>query len=85
MLNGADLPKHKMALIFKWYFVHSTRLAMRGSEEQRVDYQVPTGPALGAFNQWVKGTDLASWRNRHRDDGSRGTRHSLRLHGAASG
>jgi trans-AT polyketide synthase/acyltransferase/oxidoreductase domain-containing protein len=63
--KAARLPKHKMALIFKWYFVHSTRLAMRGSEEQRVDYQVPTGPALGAFNQWVKGTDLASWRNRH--------------------
>ena len=57
--------KQKMALIFKWYFVHTTRLAMTGSEEQRVDYQVHTGPALGAFNQWVKDTDLASWKNRH--------------------
>jgi trans-AT polyketide synthase/acyltransferase/oxidoreductase domain-containing protein len=61
-------PKHKMALIFKWYFVHTTRLAMKGSEEQRVDYQVHCGPALGAFNQWVKGTALADWRNRHVDD-----------------
>lgn len=58
-------PKHKMALIFRWYFVHSTRLAMSGSDEQRVDYQVHCGPALGAFNQWVKGTELAEWRNRH--------------------
>lgn len=57
-------PKHKMALIFRWYFVHTTRLALKGSDEQRVDYQVHCGPALGAFNQWVKGTDLEDWRNR---------------------
>lgn len=57
-------PKHKMAMIFKWYFIHSSRLARFGSDEQRVDYQVHTGPALGAFNQWIKGTELESWRNR---------------------
>jgi len=61
-------PKHKMALIFKWYFVHTTRLAMRGSSEQKVDYQIHCGPAMGAFNQWVKGTSLENWRNRHVDD-----------------
>jgi len=65
-------PKQKMALIFKWYFVHTTRLAMLGSEDQRVDYQIHCGPAMGAFNQWVKGTDLQSWRNRRvADIGSR--------------
>jgi trans-AT polyketide synthase/acyltransferase/oxidoreductase domain-containing protein len=32
-----------------------------------VDYQVHTGPALGAFNQWVKGTSLEDWRKRHVD------------------
>lgn len=57
-------PKQKMALIFKWYFVHTSRLAMRGSEDQKVDYQIHCGPAMGAFNQWVKGTDLEGWRNR---------------------
>ncbi|MCK3853529.1 ACP S-malonyltransferase [Pseudomonas sp. W2Jun17] len=60
-------PKHKMALVFRWYFIHSTRLAMTGSEAQRVDYQVHCGPSMGAFNQWVKGTDLEDWRNRHVD------------------
>lgn len=60
-------PKHKMALIFRWYFVHTMRLALRGDETQRVDYQVQCGPALGAFNQWVKGTELESWKNRHVD------------------
>jgi trans-AT polyketide synthase, acyltransferase and oxidoreductase domains len=58
-------PKQRMALIFKWYFVHSARLARHGSDEQKVDYQIHCGPAMGAFNQWVKGSDLQSWRNRH--------------------
>jgi trans-AT polyketide synthase/acyltransferase/oxidoreductase domain-containing protein len=58
-------PKQKMSLIFRWYFVHTTRLAMRGVEDARVNYQVHCGPALGSFNQWVKGTPLESWRNRH--------------------
>lgn len=57
-------PKQKMALIFRWYFVHSTRLAMSGSTDQRVDYQIHCGPAMGAFNTWVKGTDLEPWRGR---------------------
>ncbi|GBF33012.1 malonyl CoA-acyl carrier protein transacylase [Desulfocucumis palustris] len=61
-------PKHKMALIFKWYFGYSTRLALSGSEESKVDYQVHCGPALGAFNQWVKGTSLENWKNRHVDE-----------------
>jgi trans-AT polyketide synthase/acyltransferase/oxidoreductase domain-containing protein len=59
--------KHKMALIFRWYFIHSMRLAMTGSEAQRVDYQVHCGPSMGAFNQWVKGTELEQWSNRHVD------------------
>lgn len=61
-------PKHKMALVFRWYFGYSTRLASEGKAEDRVNYQVHTGPALGAFNQWVKGTDLESWKNRHVDE-----------------
>ena len=58
-------PKHKMALIFRWYFVHTMRLAINGSPDQKVDYQIHCGPALGAFNQWVAGTELVDWRNRH--------------------
>jgi trans-AT polyketide synthase/acyltransferase/oxidoreductase domain-containing protein len=61
-------PKQKMGVIFKWYFIHTTRLAMHGAEEEKVNYQVHCGPALGAFNQWVKGTALESWRNRHVSD-----------------
>lgn len=60
-------PKEKMAMVFKWYFGHSTKLALSGSEDQKVDYQVHCGPSLGAFNQWVKGTEMDNWRDRNVD------------------
>lgn len=61
-------PKHKMALIFKWYFVHTNRLARKGEAQEKVSFQVHTGPALGAFNRYVAGSELENWRNRHVDD-----------------
>ncbi|MGO4699986.1 ACP S-malonyltransferase [Dyella sp. 2RAB6] len=60
--------KHKMALVFRWYFAYCTRIAMEGKGEDRVNYQIQTGPALGSFNQWVKGTALEPWTARHVDD-----------------
>ncbi|QQZ64658.1 ACP S-malonyltransferase (plasmid) [Paenibacillus sonchi] len=60
-------PKYKMALVFKWYFDRSDRLARSGSSENKVDYQIYCGPAMGAFNRWVKDTDLEDWRRRHVD------------------
>lgn len=68
-LAAADRdPKLKMILVFKWYFVHSARLAMNGDPEQRVDYQIPCGPALGALNGLLRGTAREHWRARHVDD-----------------
>ncbi|EGD48843.1 malonyl CoA-acyl carrier protein transacylase [Ruminiclostridium papyrosolvens DSM 2782] len=65
--NAERNQKQKMALIFRWYFGYATDLALNGTSGQQVDYQVLCGPALGAFNQWVKGTPLENWRNRHVD------------------
>ncbi|MCI4181796.1 2-nitropropane dioxygenase, partial [Dickeya dianthicola] len=61
-------PKRKMAAVFRWYFAYSSRLALAGDRENQVDYQVHCGPALGAFNQWVKGSAYESWRARHVDE-----------------
>lgn len=61
-------PKYRMALIFRWYFVRAHRLAVAGDDGNRVDFQIQCGPALGAFNRWVKGTRHESWRNRHADE-----------------
>ncbi len=67
-LERADKsPKHKMALVFRWYFAYTSRLAFEGNPQSKVDYQVHTGPSMGAFNQWVKGTALEPWTNRHVD------------------
>jgi len=41
---------------------------MEGKGDDRVNYQIQTGPALGSFNQWVKGTALEPWTARHVDD-----------------
>lgn len=61
-------PKNKMALIFKWYFGYATRNALMGSEENIIDYQIYAGSALGAFNEYVKGTELENWKYRHVDN-----------------
>lgn len=61
-------PKHKMALVFRWYFAHSIQLSLSGAEGQAANYQVHCGPAMGAFNNFVKGTALESWKKRHVDN-----------------
>ena len=51
-------PKHKMALVFRWYLGKSSRWAIEGDASRRADYQIWCGPAMGAFNGWVKGSFL---------------------------
>ena len=51
-------PKHKMALIFRWYIGHSSRWPMIGDQSRQADYQLWCGPAMGAFNRWVEGSFL---------------------------
>lgn len=64
LTKAKESPKHKMALVFKWYFVHGTRLALEGDPSKRMNFQIQCGPALGAFNTWVHGTKYQDWRNR---------------------
>lgn len=51
-------PRHRMALVFRWYLDMSARWAVAGSPGRVRDYQVWCGPAVGLFNDWVKGTWL---------------------------
>lgn len=50
--------KHRMALVFRWYLGKSSRWAIAGESARRADYQIWCGPAMGAFNTWVKGSFL---------------------------
>ncbi|MFB9326111.1 ACP S-malonyltransferase [Paenibacillus aurantiacus] len=61
-------PKARMALVFKRYLDLSADKALQGDPDWRTDYQIFCGPALGAFNQWAKGTGLEGWRSRHADE-----------------
>jgi trans-AT polyketide synthase/acyltransferase/oxidoreductase domain-containing protein len=54
---GRD-PKHLMALVFRWYLGQSSHWANAGDPTRAVDYQVWCGPAMAAFNEWVKGSPL---------------------------
>jgi trans-AT polyketide synthase/acyltransferase/oxidoreductase domain-containing protein len=57
-------PKHKMALVFRWYLGQSSRWAKSGEPSRKIDYQIWCGPAMGAFNEWSKGSFLESAENR---------------------
>jgi PfaD family protein len=57
--RAANNPKRKMALIFRWYLGLASRWATLGEKGREMDYQIWCGPAMGAFNDWVKGTHLA--------------------------
>jgi PfaD family protein len=57
-------PKHKMALVFRWYLGQASRWAIAGEEDRRADWQIFCGPAQGAFNEWAKGTPYEKAENR---------------------
>ena len=57
-------PKHQMALVFRSYLGQSSNWANTGEPSRKIDYQIWCGPAIGAFNQWVKGTFLELAQNR---------------------
>jgi len=57
-------PKHKMALVFRSYLGRASLWAKSGVSDRAIDYQIWCGPAMGAFNEWVKGSFLEASENR---------------------
>ena len=53
-----------MALVFRWYLGQLSRWANAGEPERKLDYQVWCGPAMGALNEWTRGSFLETARNR---------------------
>ncbi|MBD2693672.1 PfaD family polyunsaturated fatty acid/polyketide biosynthesis protein [Anabaena catenula] len=56
--------KLKMALIFRWYLGLSSRWSNTGEKGREIDYQIWCGPAMGSFNDWVRGSYLSESKNR---------------------
>lgn len=61
-------PKYKMALIFQWYYKKGLEDAIRGKEDNAVNLLIYSSVAMGAFNAYVKNTELEKWENRHVDE-----------------
>lgn len=61
-------PKAKMALVFRWYLGLASRWSNIGEAGREMDYQIWCGPAMGAFNDWVRGTYLEDPENRKAAD-----------------
>lgn len=59
--------KQDMAEVFRTYLTSAFAFARDGVEDRKVDYHIPCGPAMGAFNDWVRGTELEPWQRRHVD------------------
>ena len=62
--RAEDNPKRKMALVFRWYLGLSSRWSNIGEKGRENDYQIWCGAAMGAFNDWVRGTYLEDPKNR---------------------
>ncbi len=65
--DGDVSEKRRMALAFRSYLDRGFDLARTGSPGRKVDYLVYCGPAMGAFNHWVRGTGLEPWQARNVD------------------
>ena len=51
-------PKRQLALVFRRYLFFGAQWAREGDASRLRDFQIWCGPAMGAFNEWVKGTPL---------------------------
>ncbi|MBH8564124.1 PfaD family polyunsaturated fatty acid/polyketide biosynthesis protein [Nostoc sp. CENA67] len=64
LTKAVNNPKLKMALIFRWYLGLSSRWSNFGEKGREMDYQIWCGPAMGSFNDWVRGSYLSDAQNR---------------------
>ena len=53
-----------MGLVFRSYLGRASSWANSGDTSRKIDYQIWCGPAMGAFNEWVRGTFLEKPENR---------------------
>jgi PfaD family protein len=63
--NARSNARHKLALICRAYLGRSIHWALRGEADQQADFQIWCGPAMGAFNDWARGSRLEALENRH--------------------
>lgn len=60
--------KAQLMKVLRWYEKNACKWAIEGNKENKVNFLIYTSRSIGAFNNWVKWTELESWRNRHVDE-----------------
>ncbi|WP_263065005.1 PfaD family polyunsaturated fatty acid/polyketide biosynthesis protein [Dickeya dadantii] len=68
IVKAEQQPKKKMALIFQWYLGQSSRWAINSEPSRQLDYQVWCGSAMGALNEWLRGSALEDVAQRRAGD-----------------
>ncbi|WP_300381385.1 PfaD family polyunsaturated fatty acid/polyketide biosynthesis protein [Henriciella sp.] len=62
--RAAGDARRQMALVFRRYLFFGAQWAREGEAARTRDFQIWCGPAMGAFNEWVKGSPLEALENR---------------------
>jgi trans-AT polyketide synthase/acyltransferase/oxidoreductase domain-containing protein len=57
-------PKYRFSKVIRRYYSDTSQWALSGNMDHKVDFQIHCGPALGAVNQWLKGSEFEDWRHR---------------------
>lgn len=57
-------PRQKMAQVFRLFLFMGSQWAREGTDDRKADYQIWCGPAMGAFNDWVRDSFLEPADNR---------------------
>ncbi|MFI1258487.1 PfaD family polyunsaturated fatty acid/polyketide biosynthesis protein [Streptomyces netropsis] len=65
LVRAQQDPKHRMAMVFRWYLAMASRWATSGVDDRAEDWQIWCGPAMGAFNDWTADSALAAPERRH--------------------
>ena len=62
------IPSRRWPWCFRWYLGMSSHWANQGDPSRTVDYQIWCGPAMAAFNDWVRGIVSRAARESPRGD-----------------
>ena len=60
--------KQEILQLYEYYYKQGIKLSLEGNSLYQENFQIHTGSSLGAFNQWIKGTHMENWRQRHVDE-----------------
>lgn len=60
--------KQEILQLYEYYYKQGIKLSLEGNSLYQENFQIHTGSSLGAFNQWIKGTYIENWKQRHVDE-----------------